>query len=265
MTSILFSPQYRFYNSAKRRNLPLHYIKQESNGFEYFIYNDTIYIFPDFNQIDLNEEETKWQVDYDGNWNSFDECYANLLAKLERTYDYPVKLLVERNMFPKLNLNDIMIPECIFITWNYENTFENEDSALKMVIPKSSKELYDMMLQTPDLCGKFELAKNNGNIVWNVHKNIRIQISVNTEDCYLGVNKMLFGRIESSIMHWHPTIFEIYDEVCKIGKRGNVLVLRSTWIGSTLLYAGTKDNCPYLPNQKYLFGKYYYLEANCIT
>ena len=34
---ILNSPEYRFYNSAVRRNLRLKYIKQESNGFEYFI------------------------------------------------------------------------------------------------------------------------------------------------------------------------------------------------------------------------------------
>ena len=77
MTSILYSPEYRFYNSAIRRNLPLKYVKQESNGFEYFIYNEAIYLFPDFEQIDLDEDGKGWQVDYDGNWEPFDESYAN--------------------------------------------------------------------------------------------------------------------------------------------------------------------------------------------
>lgn len=83
MTGILYSPEYRFYNSAMRRGLSIKYVKQESNGFEYFIYNETIYLFPDFEQIDLDEGEKGWQVDYDGNWKPFDESYANLLTNLE--------------------------------------------------------------------------------------------------------------------------------------------------------------------------------------
>ena len=61
MTGILYSPEYRFYNSAMRRGLSIKYVKQESNGFEYFIYNETIYLFPDFEQIDLDEGEKGWK------------------------------------------------------------------------------------------------------------------------------------------------------------------------------------------------------------
>ena len=43
MTDLLYSPEYRFYNSAIQRNLPMQYIKQESNGFEYFIHNETLH------------------------------------------------------------------------------------------------------------------------------------------------------------------------------------------------------------------------------
>ena len=260
-TSILYSPEYRFYNSAMRRNLSLKYVKQESNGFEYFIRNETIYIFPDFEQIDLDEDEKGWRVNYDGDWKPFDECYANLLAELESVPNYPVKLLVERKMFPTLNLNGKMIPDCIFVTWNYENAFENEESPLKMIIPQNSKELYEMMLQTPDLCGTFELTEDKKIIVWNLYENIRIEIGVDPSDCYFGVGRLLFEKIESSITHWHPTVFEIYDEVCNIGKRGNVMVLRSTAGSGKLMYFGSKTDCPYAPGMKYLFGKYYYLEA----
>jgi hypothetical protein len=261
MTSILYSPEYRFYNSAMHRGLPIKYVKQESNGFEYFIHNETIYLFPDFDQIDLNEEGNVWQADYDGDWKPFDECYANLLAKLESTPIYPIKLLVERKMFPTLNLNGKDIPDCIFVTWNYENAFENEESPLKMIIPQNSKELYDMMLQTPDLCGTFELNEGNENIEWLLHENIKIELGVDPRDCYFGVSRLLFGNVESSITHWHPTIFEIYDDVCNVGKRGNVMVLRSTASSGTLMYSGSKADCPYAPDKKYLFGKYYYLEA----
>ncbi|MBR3894684.1 MAG: hypothetical protein IKJ35_06000 [Clostridia bacterium] len=261
MTSLLYSPEYRFYNSAMRRNLPLKYIKQESNGFEYFIYDNTIYLFPDFEHIDVNEEGKKWLADYDGDWKPFDECYEKLLTKLESPPDYPIKLLVERNMIPPINLYGIDIPDCIFVTWRYETTFENENLPFKMIVPQNSKELYDMMLQTPNLCDNFELSANNEIIVWNLYKNIRINIEVDSHDCCVSICKLLLENIESSITHWHPTIFEIYDEVCNIGKRGNVLVLRSSRRGGSLLYAGSKDECPYSPHKKYLFGKYYYLEV----
>ena len=261
---ILHSPEYRFYNSAVRRNLQLKYIKQESNRFEYFIYDETIYLFPDFEQIDFDENKKYWQVDYDGDWKPFDECYDNLLDKLdklEKITIYPVKLLVERKMFPMLNLNGKDIPSCIFVTWNYENAFENEESPLKMLIPKNSKELYEMMLQTPDLCGSFELTDDGKKIMWYLYENIKFEIGVDLQACYFGVSRLLFGKIENSITHWHPSISEIYDEVCSIGKRGNVTVLHSTVMGNSLMYSGNKADCPYLPDKKSLLGKYYYLEA----
>ena len=65
-----------------------------------------------------------------------------------------------------------------------------------MVIPQNSKELYEMMLQSPDLCGAFELLSDDGNIVWNLYDDIRIELGVDPHDCYLGVSKMLFGKVD---------------------------------------------------------------------
>lgn len=262
MMSIALSPEYRFYNSAMRRNLNMKYVRQETNGFEYFIYDGTVYIFPDFEQIDFIKDESEWQVNYDGDWKSFDECYNNLLAKLENSPECPVKLLVEKIMFSVSSFDDVDIPDCIFVTWNYENAFENEDSPFKMVVPKSSKELYDMMCQTPDLCGNFELDEDTGYIVWNLYENIRIGIDVYGTDCCFDVSRVVFGKVKNSITHWHPDVLEIYDEVCNVGKRGNVMVLCSSPVrGSTELYCGRKEACPYKQNKKSLFRKYYYLEA----
>ena len=123
MTSLMYSPEYRFYNSAIHRNLPIQYIKQESNGFEYFIFNNTIYLFPDFEQIDFDNEKGKWQVDRDGDWSDFEEAYNNLIAKIDETPTFPVKILIERKMFPLVSLNDVNIPEAIYITWGYDEAF----------------------------------------------------------------------------------------------------------------------------------------------
>ncbi len=261
MTELLYSPEYRFYNSAIKRNLPIQYIKQKSNGFEYFIFDGILYLFPDFEQIDYDTEKGEWQVDYDGDWSSFDSAYKKILAKLDKEPHLPIKILIEREMFPLVNLNDVNIPEVICITWGYDEAFENEDSPLKMVIPQSSKELYEMMLQTPDLCGHFELLSEDGNVIWYLYDNIRIELGVDPRDCYLGVSKMLFGKVESGLTHWHPTCFEIYNDVRKIGKRGNVMILRTFLNSGDVLYIGNKEHCPYQKDKPYLFGKLYYLEA----
>ena len=117
-----------------------------------------------------------------------------------------------------------------------------------------------MMLQTPDLCGHFELLSDNGNIIWDLYDNIRIENGVDHGDCYLGISKMMFGKVESGLTHWHPTAFEIYNEVSKIGKRGNLMIVR-TFASGGVLYVGTKEDCPYPKSKRYLFGKLYYLEA----
>ena len=118
-----------------------------------------------------------------------------------------------------------------------------------------------MMLQTPDLCGNFKLNDNGDLIEWDLFENIRVTIGANQGECYIGFSKFHFGKFEGEITHWHPEDYEIYDEVCKLGKPGNVTVLRSSFKSGAFLYSGAKSNCRYSPDKKVLFGKYYYLEA----
>ncbi len=255
-----YLPQYRFYNSAKKRKLPIEYIRQESNGLEYFVYQDTLFLFPDFDQISLKEDESGWEVDYDGDWKDFEPSYQNIISKLENNRNMPVKLLVERNMFLRHKLTDVNIPECIFLTWSYEKVFENEDSPLKLIVPETTEELYDMMCQTPDICGTFEI-KEKGKIYWDLYDDIQVEIGVDPRDCYIGVSKKLFGKIDSGITHWHPTIYDVYNDVCAIGKRGNILVIKNVPTSSTVLYMGEKDNCPYSVEYQKDKHNVYYLEA----
>ena len=254
-------PAYRFYNGAKARDLPVRYVSK-NDGQLYFFYGDTLYLFPDFEQMGLSEEDSAtWQVNDDGDWVSFEDAYAKLLADTTITSPGPVKLLVERRMIVECDLTETPPPACVFVTQSYETAFENEDSALKMRIPQSSADLYDMMCATPDLCGEFDLTEDGQGIRWRIREDIQITLGVDLRDCYIGVDKLLFGKIESGITHWHPTEYEIYDEVCEIGRRGHVLVLRTRAGSGAVLYSGKKEDCPYKPDQKVLFGKYYYIEA----
>ena len=261
---ITTDPVYRVYNGAAARDLPVRFpdnTDDRIDGLSYFFYGDTVYLLPNFEQMGLSEDgRAVWQVNNDGDWMDFDEGYA--ATRVQAMYpDLTVKFLVERCMITVCDLTETPPPACVFVTQSYETAFENEDSALKMRIPQSSTDLYDMMCATPDLCGEFELTEDGQGIRWRIREDIQITLGVDLRDCYIGVDKLLFGKIESGITHWHPTEYEIYDEVCKIGKRGNVLVLRARAGSGAVLYSGRKEDCPYKPDQKDLFGKYYYIEA----
>lgn len=257
-------PAYRLYNGAVARNLPVRFPDQPDDridGLSYFFYGDTMYLLPNFDQMGLSEDgRAVWQVDYDGEWVDFGEDYADMRVRAMYP-DQPVKFLVERRMITAYDLTETPPPSCVFVTQTYETAFENEDSALKLRIPQRAEDLYAMMRETPDLCGEFELTEDQQGIRWRIREDIQIILGVDPRDCYMGMDKLLFGKIESGITHWHPTEYEIYDEVCKIGKRGNVLVLRATATSGAVLYSGSKDGCPYKPDKKVLFGKYYYIEA----
>ena len=254
---ITYDPAYRFYNGAKARNLPVRYVSK-SDGQLYFFYGDTLYLFPDFEQLGLSEEDgTTWQADYDGDWMSFSEAYAKLMENTTVTSPGPVKILVERRMIVECDLTKTPPPSCIHAIHSYETAFENDETALTLRIPQSSADLYDMMQKTPDLCGEYALTEDGESIRWRVREDIQITLGYG----YISAERLLLGRIESEITHWHPTAFEMYDEVCKIGKRGNVLVLRARAGSGAVLYSGRKEDCPYKPDKKILGGKYYYIEA----
>jgi len=261
---ITTDPVYRVYNGTAARNLPLRFpddVDDKIDGLSYFFYGDTLYLLPNFEQMGLSEDgRSVWQVNDDGDWMDFDEGYA--ATRVQAMYpDLTVKFLVERCMVTVCDLTETPPPSCVFVTQSYETAFENEDSALKMRIPQSSADLYDMMCATPDLCGEYELTEDRQGIRWHIREDIQITLGVDLRDCYIGVDKLLFGKIESGITHWHPTVYEIYNEVREIGLRGHVLVLRQGAGSGAVLYSGKKEDCPYKPDKKVLFGKYYYIEA----
>lgn len=89
---------------------------------------------------------------------------------------------------------------------------------------QNTKELYEKMLTTPDLCGKFELVDKT--IFGDLFDGYDIQISIEPPATLLSIGRKLFWKITDMVTHWHPEQEDIYDEVCKIGLKGNVLVIR---------------------------------------
>lgn len=236
--------KYRFYNSAKARKLPIKYIKQKSNDFEYFIFDNIAYIFPEFDQISFSDEKNIWQVSFDGSPNDLASEYQKTLNLFDTPTEFQVKFLIERSMFAELNIENIHLPDCIYLTRSYEYAFKNDDIRLLAKLPQTSEELYKMMLITPNIVGGFELIE--GSIHWQITEEICAEIAADNRDGYFSVSRKSLGFFEEGITHWHPSPYEIYNDVCKLGLKGHVLVTK----GKAILYMGDKNSCQYLQNNR---------------
>ncbi len=120
--------------------------------------------------------------------------------------------------------------------------------------PKLILGLYEQMKQNPNLSGSYKLV-DNSLIEWKLFDGFSVQLA---ED-YIGIERLLFGKIPDAFIHWHPQDDEIYEDVCAIGEKGNVTVVKKDLFGDSLLYAGKAENCP--NKRKRFFGRYYYLYA----
>ena len=124
---------------------------------------------------------------------------------------------------------------------------------------QSTKELYEKMLVTPDLCGKFKLIDKT--IFWDLFDGFIIRISIEPPATHFSIEKKLFWEFTDTVTHWHPEENEIFEEVCNIGLKGNVLVIRRNFFFDSVLYMGKEEVCPYSPKKKWSWGKIYYLKA----
>ena len=118
-------------------------------------------------------------------------------------------------------------------------------------------EVYEKMLHNHNLAGSYKEA--DGHIIWHLFHGYTLDITSE----YIGINKVSYGNVSGSIYHWHPDDEDLYDEVCRLGTRGNVTVIRlfglGGMLGSSLIYCGPGSDRPI--RRKRLFGKYVYLYA----
>ena len=257
---IFYISEYDFYNYMIREELPVKFVKQKTNSLTYFIYQDEIFIFPDFNAIEYNQEGNDWEAIYREKKKetriSLDTFFQRKKELLEEKTSFPIRLLISQNYFSKEVEDLSSLPPSLYVIRNYHSVFKNENKDLLFVIPQNAKQLYEMMKKNPMLGGKTELEKDEG-IVWTFEKAI-YKIFIDSDEGMISVLKN--NRFKAEITHWHPSVDEIYDDICSIGERGNVLVIKSFLGSSKVCYMGSVKNCPYKKNKKH-FCKFYYFES----
>lgn len=241
---LLHSPQYRVYNSLKKQGLYFQFRDSRSNDINYFVYGNTLYLLDNLDQIQFDENKRIWEAVYDGDPTSLDGVYEALASKIQsRGEDLPIKLLVERRLITETDLRGMELPDYITLIRSYDRAFEEEDPQLTLIIPTDEKELYDMMGLTPGLCGTYRIAEDN-TLIWDLYDKAELHIGVHPMDCTVSVHRKGVSKWRNEITHWHCDIYSVYDEICALGKSGNVLVIRRSLFG-TSTYQGSSKECPY--------------------
>ena len=117
--------------------------------------------------------------------------------------------------------------------------------------------VYQKMLRNSNLAGSYKEA--DGHIVWQLFRGYTVDIASD----YISINRIVSSKAAQSIHHWHPDDEVLYDEICRLGTRGNVTVIHlfgpGGMLGSSLVYSGPRRACP--TKRKWFLGKYIYLLA----
>lgn len=93
--------------------------------------------------------------------------------------------------------------------------------------------LYAALKQTPDLCGTISLKGDR--IHWTFPSGLIIEAWTGCED-----DRDTYISIGPGTFHEHPDAEDMYDALCSLGRRGSLVVLRQSLLGtiSELLYVG---------------------------
>ena len=115
----------------------------------------------------------------------------------------------------------------------------------------TTKELYDALLRKEDLHSYPQLFDNI--LVWNLYENAYVQAFCHGGDTSIGI----FGNslFSGSLMHWHPDEDDMINELYTLGKRGNMLVLKKSLLGTSVFYSGPSESFPLTDRTSLHFGK----------
>ncbi len=129
---------------------------------------------------------------------------------------------------------------------------------MKEKTPQTTEELYEMLQKTSDLAGKLELV---GESIFWTFQDFWILASLDENEGYIAVNRNKKRWWQNDqLLHWHPRKDGIYEELCAIGNKNNVCVIRNAGLFSNIFYCGKESAYPYTSDKKWHWGKLYYLK-----
>lgn len=132
-----------------------------------------------------------------------------------------------------------------------------------MCVWNSTKELYDALIQMPDLHSTPTF--NNNVLYWNLFKDAYVRAYYNNKDFYVEIVGAAVSN--SGSVRWLTDKNSMLQVLYSLGKKGNMCVVKKTLFGSSVFYMGNPSHYP-LPDKrtwdfgkkKYEFGTLIYLE-----
>ena len=121
----------------------------------------------------------------------------------------------------------------------------------------TTQELYEKLLQMPDLHSVPEL---DGEILtWKLYNNVYVRAYCDSYDTCIEIISTSFACPST---HWHPDEDDMFDELYLLGKKGNILVLKSflMGMGTGVFYLGEPERYRFSKKRKWHWGKLIYLE-----
>jgi len=122
---------------------------------------------------------------------------------------------------------------------------------------KTTKELYEQLLEMSDLYSAPEL---DGEIlIWKLYKNAYVRAYCDSYDTCIEIISTSFACPST---HWHPDEDDMFNELYLLGKKGNILVLKSflMGMGTGVFYLGEPEKYCFNKKRKWHWGKLSYLE-----
>lgn len=133
-------------------------------------------------------------------------------------------------------------------------------TGMKQQNQTTAKALYRRLLETPGLCSGLTQTDDN-TLCWSLWDGFRMFVGIFPQDCSIVIEQLLWGRYPVRFTHWHLEQEELYQQLCDLGRRGNVLVLRQSWLGVATLYCGSAAECPYPLDRRWHWGRMYALRT----
>ena len=115
----------------------------------------------------------------------------------------------------------------------------------------TTQELYDALICKPDLHSAPELQDRI--LVWYLYEHACVQAFCNHGNSSIEI--VTDSVWNGSLIHWHPDEEDMVDELYVLGKKGNMLVLKKSLLGTSTVYAGPSETCPFADRTPLHFGK----------
>lgn len=128
----------------------------------------------------------------------------------------------------------------------------------KKAVPQTTHDLYKMLIENGDLTGKIKFE--DGCIFW-YFKDFWIYTSLDKNEGYISINRNKKHWWQNDqLLHWHPMRDEIYENLCEIGNKDNILVIRNGCLFSDIFYLGKESGYKYSSGKKWHWGRLHYLK-----